>query len=30
VELDGAQQLPVGLRVDAYIVTEGGEIAQAR
>ncbi len=30
VELDSAQQLPVGLRVDAYIVTEVGEIAQAR
>lgn len=30
VELDGAQQLPVGLRVDAYIVADGGELAQAR
>ncbi len=30
VELDGAQQLPVGLRVDAYIVADGGEIAQTR
>ena len=30
VELDGAQQLPVGLRVDAYIVADAGEIAQTR
>ncbi len=30
VELDGAQELPVGLRVDAYIIADRGELAQAR
>ncbi len=30
VELDRGAQLPVGLRVDAYIVAESGEIASTR
>ena len=30
VELDQGVQLPVGLRVDAYIVQDGGEVASAR
>jgi hypothetical protein len=28
VELDPASQLPDGLRVDAFIVPSGGEVAQ--
>ena len=30
VELDQGVQLPVGLRVDAYIVQDGGEVASVR
>jgi hypothetical protein len=29
VELDPASQLPDGLRVDAFIMPEGGELAEA-
>jgi HlyD family secretion protein len=30
VELDSGAQLPDGLRVDAFIVPDGGEIASVR